>query len=541
MPITSAARGVQELAKHAVNNTRVFHDLGIEVRNADGSLRSTFDLLVDLAGVFEKSDDETAKLALSVRLLGESGRVMMPMLDAGAERIRKLGEEAETTGRKLDDDTIASLHRFDEMMKGLSDKWKGFTVSIRVGVVNAFTPGKDSERALVDAEIAAAKRMFPTRIGTGTTGEVLQAINNMGDLDRLRLMRQAEDDLAAATKAADEARAKSSAEATAKIQAAAKKADEAAQAARRFESELASLEQRLSSRDMSTEQIDRLASALNAGSASTRSLLVQLHTADAVMRVVDRARFMAEMVKAYGDNWVGADMLTRQHTDHLRTTEEKLRAVRQEMDKLLGGAKGVDSALQGIATLRLAPKSQLSPSGQVPNVPMATPQGGLASGSVWEWLGSQESANSGSSTAISAMERITAAVESNVDRWTQKLTIFRGFFGDVMQIILQEAVKTFTRMAALKLFETVLSAGGTGTAAAINQSGGAGIPYGPTLDAATQVVDGASAARSASPAVSRGTTIINVNALDLGTVNDRFNSPFGALRLALEAAQDAGR
>jgi hypothetical protein len=35
--------------------------------------------------------------------------------------------------------------------------------------------------------------------------------------------------------------------------------------------------------------------------------------------------------------------------------------------------------------------------------------------------------------------------------------------------------------------------------------------------------------------------VLNVNALDLGTVADRTRSPFGAIRLALEDALDSGR
>jgi exonuclease VII small subunit len=455
----------------------------------------------------------------------------------------------------IDDDAVASLTRFDTMLRDISDKWKGLTVRVRVAFVRTLTGGEDTSADGADAvkwmqmQMEAAAKVFPdkftwdprTRSATGSMG-------SLSDAERLRVTAEA----SRALRAELDAQADAAGKASKAVRDAADNQDKAAQATARFEAQLASLNERLASREMSTAQVDTLAEAFNRGKESVRSLLETLNTADAVTRVVDRARFMTAMVAEYGQAWRGADMLTREHTDHLQKTEDKMRAVRTEMEKLLQATKEETKALEAASEkFRPGVRIPMEPSGPVPETAMGAPQGGRVPAKVWEWLGGQNE-DSAAGAMIAAMQKIGGAVDSAVDRWTAKMVVFRGFFGEIMRAIVAEAIRAFARMAAIRIFEKVLeiAGGGGGGGDAISQikqgvKSGNAIPltsFGSPAQG-RQSGDSASLASSGDGRVPRGTntTIVNVSALDLGTVVDRIRSPFGALRMALEDAQDAGR
>lgn len=69
--------------------------LGIAVVNADGSLRNTHDVLLELADVFKAMPNGAQKSALALEIFGRSGARMVPFLNEGADGIARLEKEAE--------------------------------------------------------------------------------------------------------------------------------------------------------------------------------------------------------------------------------------------------------------------------------------------------------------------------------------------------------------------------------------------------------------------------------------------------------------
>lgn len=78
--------------------TSTFRALNVEVKNADGTLRSNDEVLSDLADRFSSYADGAEKSALAQRVFGKSGAEMIPFLNQGREGIEKLRQEAEQLG-----------------------------------------------------------------------------------------------------------------------------------------------------------------------------------------------------------------------------------------------------------------------------------------------------------------------------------------------------------------------------------------------------------------------------------------------------------
>src|SRR5690606_9583803 len=92
---SDAAQGVGEARKG-------FDALGISVKNADGTLKSSGDLLIEVAGKFAQYKDGAEKTALAVALFGRAGAQLIPLLNSGADGLRELTDEAEELGLTFD-------------------------------------------------------------------------------------------------------------------------------------------------------------------------------------------------------------------------------------------------------------------------------------------------------------------------------------------------------------------------------------------------------------------------------------------------------
>ena len=103
----AAAAGGSEQAK-------AFRMLGVEYRNANGSLRPTMDVLDALSDKFKELPDGAYKTAIAQKLMGKSAIDMIPMLNLGGEAIRNYRKEAEELGLVVGEKTVEEAEKFDK-------------------------------------------------------------------------------------------------------------------------------------------------------------------------------------------------------------------------------------------------------------------------------------------------------------------------------------------------------------------------------------------------------------------------------------------
>ncbi|RWQ35533.1 MAG: hypothetical protein EOS20_18685 [Mesorhizobium sp.] len=88
-----------DVAKKATAGAaEVFAKLGVRVKDASGKLRSTQDILGDVAEAFSRMPDSALKSALAIELFGKSGAELLPFLNEGREGLKALGDEATRLG-----------------------------------------------------------------------------------------------------------------------------------------------------------------------------------------------------------------------------------------------------------------------------------------------------------------------------------------------------------------------------------------------------------------------------------------------------------
>jgi hypothetical protein len=119
--------GLRRLSKAAADaadgskeSADAFKKIGVSVKDADGSLRSTEDLLLDVADVFSQYEDGAGKAALAQELFGKSGADLIPFLNQGKTGIKALKDEAAALGITISGETAQAADDFNDKLNKLS-------------------------------------------------------------------------------------------------------------------------------------------------------------------------------------------------------------------------------------------------------------------------------------------------------------------------------------------------------------------------------------------------------------------------------------
>lgn len=115
-------RTISEAAQGSKTQAAAFEALGVSIRGADGQLKSTEQLLGEVAERFSTLEDGAGKTAVAMDLFGKSGAGMIPLLNSGADGIAELRQEANALGLTLDEKTGKAAEQFNDnisRMQGL--------------------------------------------------------------------------------------------------------------------------------------------------------------------------------------------------------------------------------------------------------------------------------------------------------------------------------------------------------------------------------------------------------------------------------------
>jgi hypothetical protein len=120
---TSMGKLARQAADAAAGNKaagEVFAAMGLQVTDANGALKSTDQLLADVADKFASYEDGAAKTALAQELFGKSGAQLIPLLNAGASGIQDLKDEADRLGITLSGPAGKAAEQFNDNIARLN-------------------------------------------------------------------------------------------------------------------------------------------------------------------------------------------------------------------------------------------------------------------------------------------------------------------------------------------------------------------------------------------------------------------------------------
>jgi len=115
----SAVKLTATMGKYAEGNKGTiadFEQLGLSAMGANGKLKSTDEMFPQIIAKLAGMTDITERNTLAMSIFGKSAMDMAPLLNGGAEGVKKLTDEAHKMGLVMSDETVAAGAKFDDSL-----------------------------------------------------------------------------------------------------------------------------------------------------------------------------------------------------------------------------------------------------------------------------------------------------------------------------------------------------------------------------------------------------------------------------------------
>lgn len=118
----SMKKNLSAMSKARDGNAKVadaYKRLGVEVLDANGNLRDDETVYWELINALGQVEDETERDILAMDLLGKSATDLNPLIEAGADKMAALADDAHKAGYVLSDETLDAFGEFDDQLRKL--------------------------------------------------------------------------------------------------------------------------------------------------------------------------------------------------------------------------------------------------------------------------------------------------------------------------------------------------------------------------------------------------------------------------------------
>lgn len=115
--VTKLTKSMSSAASGTGDAYNAFEQLGINIYNADGTMRDANDVFTEAVGKLGDVENETQRNSLAMDLFGRSAMELNPLIDVGSEGLARYADEAHAVGYVLDGETLDALGATDDAMQ----------------------------------------------------------------------------------------------------------------------------------------------------------------------------------------------------------------------------------------------------------------------------------------------------------------------------------------------------------------------------------------------------------------------------------------
>lgn len=129
------AKNMLEAVSGNVDAGQTFYRLGINVRDSNGNLKDTTQVLLELNDTFRRMPDGPEKTALAMKALGKSGKDVLPFLNSD---LREAFQEADRLGLVMSEKDAKAAEHFNDEITKLQGAIRGVTNDIGTALIPKF-------------------------------------------------------------------------------------------------------------------------------------------------------------------------------------------------------------------------------------------------------------------------------------------------------------------------------------------------------------------------------------------------------------------
>lgn len=159
-----------------------FQSLGIQVKNANGSFKSSADLMSEVADVMVKYKNPADQAAIAMKAFGEEGKKMVSMLKDGSKGLQDAAAEAQKLGIVVSKEAAEAAEKFNDNMARSQLAMKGLTAAVGESIIEFVNQSgvmdavRDTLSGLTEAWRGLSDSTRSTIVGLGATVVALAAV-----------------------------------------------------------------------------------------------------------------------------------------------------------------------------------------------------------------------------------------------------------------------------------------------------------------------------------------------------------------------------
>ena len=178
--ITGAA---SKLKKAIGSDSKELAALGVETKNADGSMRDISDVFYDTLAALGNINNETERDAKAMEIFGRSADSLAGIVDDGGKSLKDLGQEAEDMGLIMSQDTVDSLNQVNDKIDRLKAQSKLRLAETGAKAMEVLAPVLEKVLGLLDGLLTKIGELTPEQLQTiMTILAVIAAISPLASL-----------------------------------------------------------------------------------------------------------------------------------------------------------------------------------------------------------------------------------------------------------------------------------------------------------------------------------------------------------------------
>jgi len=141
------------MTSESEKTSAAFAQLGISVKDSGGHMKSAETVMWEAIDALGNVANQTERDALAMSLFGESAQKLNPLINAGSEAFRQLGDQAQSAGLIMSEQTMAALGGVDDAMNRCNSTITGLKNTVAAQFAPAVTELTDGFSSVVEAAI----------------------------------------------------------------------------------------------------------------------------------------------------------------------------------------------------------------------------------------------------------------------------------------------------------------------------------------------------------------------------------------------------
>lgn len=160
-------------------SAEAFKTLGVQIKNADGTLRDNEAVFTDAIKALGKVGNETERDALAMQLFGKSATELNPLIEGGIDTLDEMSKKANELGLILSQEAVDGANAFNDQLDILKANGQGLYNVIGAEIASSLVPAMTELNTVTEGYI---KRLTTAMDEGGLEGMLEEAGNIVGDL-----------------------------------------------------------------------------------------------------------------------------------------------------------------------------------------------------------------------------------------------------------------------------------------------------------------------------------------------------------------------